>query len=392
LPSGVHMSIEIHPEVSRFTLPAGLAGVLRPELPVVAAQISAAIEATDAGFDTQPLRMGVGEALRQFVDEIELQRRERPRRLFFNFGRTEMRAGRPLAGLLEAYRLGGRLAWRRFAAAGRAADVPPETLHLLAEAVFGWIAELSDQSAAGYDSERSAAASAAQLRRERVVRLLVGEPAVDGAVVEAAAGQAPWPLPASLAACAVADEGGRLLAALPSGVIAAPRGELLCVCVPDPGARARELARLLEDRGLTGVLGPAGPWRRCAVSWRRAVAAHTLVQRGVIARPAALIHADDHPELLLLAADPELAADLAARRLAPLAGLTPAQRARFTATLGAWLAHRGALAPMAAELGVHPQTVRYRVARLRDLFGAALEDPQGRLQLELALRARAVAG
>jgi DNA-binding PucR family transcriptional regulator len=36
--------------------------------------------------------------------------------------------------------------------------------------------------------------------------------------------------------------------------------------------------------------------------------------------------------------------------------------------------------------------VRYRVARLRELFGeAALEDPRTRFQLELALRARALA-
>jgi DNA-binding PucR family transcriptional regulator len=41
----------------------------------------------------------------------------------------------------------------------------------------------------------------------------------------------------------------------------------------------------------------------------------------------------------------------------------------------------------AAELFVHPQTVRYRLGRLRDLFGAALEDPDARFELELALRA-----
>jgi DNA-binding PucR family transcriptional regulator len=33
--------------------------------------------------------------------------------------------------------------------------------------------------------------------------------------------------------------------------------------------------------------------------------------------------------------------------------------------------------------------VRYRLARLRELFGDALEDPDERFWLELALRARA---
>ena len=41
---------------------------------------------------------------------------------------------------------------------------------------------------------------------------------------------------------------------------------------------------------------------------------------------------------------------------------------------------------MAAELHVHPQTVRYRLARLRERFGDALDDPSARFELALALR------
>jgi DNA-binding PucR family transcriptional regulator len=36
---------------------------------------------------------------------------------------------------------------------------------------------------------------------------------------------------------------------------------------------------------------------------------------------------------------------------------------------------------------VHPQTVRYRMAQLRDLFGARLDDHDARFELALALRA-----
>ena len=45
---------------------------------------------------------------------------------------------------------------------------------------------------------------------------------------------------------------------------------------------------------------------------------------------------------------------------------------------------------MAADLHVHPQTVRYRLARLRELLGDALDDPEARFELEVVLRARAV--
>ncbi|SEL13529.1 helix-turn-helix domain-containing protein [Streptacidiphilus jiangxiensis] len=42
---------------------------------------------------------------------------------------------------------------------------------------------------------------------------------------------------------------------------------------------------------------------------------------------------------------------------------------------------------MAAELGVHPQTVRYRMRTLERLFGSRLENGEERLGIEVALRA-----
>ena len=44
------------------------------------------------------------------------------------------------------------------------------------------------------------------------------------------------------------------------------------------------------------------------------------------------------------------------------------------------------MARVAAELHVHPQTVRYRLARLRERLGSALDDPAARFELALALR------
>ena len=99
--------------------------------------------------------------------------------------------------------------------------------------------------------------------------------------------------------------------------------------------------------------------------------------------------ASDHMLELLVHRDPDLAGELAARSLRALDGLSPVTRGRLEQTLRSWLEHRGAAAAVAAELHIYRQTVRYRLARLRELFGAALEDPAGRLEIELALRARA---
>jgi DNA-binding PucR family transcriptional regulator len=39
---------------------------------------------------------------------------------------------------------------------------------------------------------------------------------------------------------------------------------------------------------------------------------------------------------------------------------------------------------------VHPQTVRYRLRQIQELFGPVLAEPGARFELEVALRARAL--
>ena len=166
-----------------------------------------------------------------------------------------------------------------------------------------------------------------------------------------------------------------------SGAIGAGAGGLACVFVPDPDApgRRRQLEAALD--GQAAALGPTVAWAQAGASLRRAASALRLELRGT-----SLLIADEHLARLLLTADPGLGAELAATRLAPLHGLPEAQRARLTDTLAAWLDRPGQVQAVAAVLGVHPQTVRYRLGRLRELFGERLEDPEARFELGLALR------
>jgi DNA-binding PucR family transcriptional regulator len=113
------------------------------------------------------------------------------------------------------------------------------------------------------------------------------------------------------------------------------------------------------------------------------------VQEGAIEAPdGGLAIATDHPVAMLVNADRRLAGDIAAAALAPLADETPASRERLVETLSAWLAHRGRTEAVGAALHIHPQTVRYRMTRLRELYGDRLDDPDARFELELALRSR----
>ena len=101
--------------------------------------------------------------------------------------------------------------------------------------------------------------------------------------------------------------------------------------------------------------------------------------------------ADDHLVALALNGEPGALAVLSARRLAPFATLRTAQRESLLATLDAWLRHWGSRTAVSAELFVHPQTVSYRLSRLRELLGDDLDDPAVRFELHLVLAFRETA-
>jgi DNA-binding PucR family transcriptional regulator len=105
---------------------------------------------------------------------------------------------------------------------------------------------------------------------------------------------------------------------------------------------------------------------------------------------AGVVHVEDHLATLILRADEGLAKSLVGKRLRPLLELPDADRERLLETLRAWLDHQRHTPAVAAELHVHPQTVRYRIAKLRDLLGDTLETPEGRFELQMALRARRI--
>jgi hypothetical protein len=384
------------------SLPPEVARALRPELPALADEIVRAVSEGVPDYARplegefgRALRAGVEEALGQFVAAVEdpESARRNGRQTYVDLGRAEMRAGRSLDALLAAYRIGARAAWRRLVAAGERAGLPPATLYSLAEAIFAYIDELSADSIEGYAREQAAQAGALQRRRQRLATLLVEDPPAPPAAVEAAAADAGWPLPRALAALAVeGEEADRLAARLGPEALVAPLPSLTLVVLPDPAApgRRRELAAAL--RGRRAALGPGTGWHEAGLSFARAHRVLELVREGAVEEAGPLAVAEEHQLALVLGGDRRLANDLAERALAPLEGETELSRERLGSTLDAWLRHRGRTEEVARALHVHPQTVRYRLARLRELFGERLDSPDGRFELELALRARRLVG
>jgi PucR C-terminal helix-turn-helix domain len=375
-------------------LPASVADLMEPELDAITDEILATI-AREVPEYARPLegsfgrgvRTGVTEALRQFVELIRSPSGARGpgREVYVALGRGELRQGRTLDSLQSAYRVGARVAWRRVATAAREAGVDAEVLSLLAESIFAFIEELSADSVEGYAEARSHLEGERRRRQRELVLLLLRDPPADEADVRAAAGAVGWRLPASAAVIACAEEDlDRIVRRLPPDTLVAALDAEGCVVVPDPAGpgRAAEIDRALERR--PAAVGPAVALAELGASWALARLALRAADAGALPAP---VRADDVLVDLMLFDAGTLADRLAARRLAPLAELTPKARRRMEDTALAYVREGGNAAAMARALDLHPQTVRYRLGRLRDLLGDQLEDPDARLELELALRA-----
>ena len=394
-------------------LPESVADLIEGEIEPISAEILESI-AREIPEYARPLdgrfgrgiRRGVGEALAQFVAVVRDPDagRDSGREVYLALGRGEQRAGRTLDSLQAAYRIGARVAWRRFADACRRADVGAEPLSLLAEAVFAYIDELAADSVEGFAQAQAEVEDVRRRRRRQLVALLLGDPPADATDLAAGARAARWEVPAGLAALACPEEAlARVARRLPPEALTTVVDGEGCVLLPDPEGpgRAEALARAAAEARV--ALGPTVAPTAASESWALALALLRAESAGAVAAPrrgdrkrrdggAAPLRVDEHLASLLLFESRDLAGRIAARHLAPLADLTPKARGRMRETALAHLRHDGNAVAMAAEMHVHPQTARYRIARLRELLGDQLDDPDARFELELALRAGTAGG
>jgi PucR-like helix-turn-helix protein/diguanylate cyclase with GGDEF domain len=376
-------------------LEPSVADVIEPELEAVTGEILETIAAEVPEY-ARPLegafgrgiRRGVGEALSQFVALVRDPEAGRApgREVYVALGRGELRQGRTLDSLQAAYRVGARVAWRRFARAGRRAKLDAEVLSLLAEAIFAYLDELSADSVEGYAEAQSEIADMRRRRQRELVEQLMRDPPAEDADVRAAAKAAGWKPPRSVAPLACAGGAiSHLARDLPADVLVTELDHVGCVLVPDPDGPGRGAALERAAAGVVAALGPTCGLSGLRESWLLAKSTLQAIDAEAIAS-AGLVRVDRHLGDMLLFEGRDLVARIAARRLDPLDPLTPRSRARMEETALAYLRHRGNAVAMAADLHLHPQTVRYRLQRLRELLGDQLEDPDGRFELELALR------
>ena len=304
--------------------------------------------------------------------------------LFEALGREQWRRDQPVRPLLSAYQLGGRVTWRRIAAVAVRLTLPAEALVALAEAVFRLVDEISAATISGYVDEQAQSATERERLRDVLAERLLSDRA-DSAVVARAAHAAGWPLPAEAAVVLLRpdDEPGReVVARMTPSALLLRHTPVPGAILPDPDAPGHRWRLAAQLRGTTAVVGPTVPLAQLPESARVAQVAAQTFDLGSGHGP---VFAADHLDAIIVHRDRRLLDALREAQLRPLAAATPASRAVLRQTLRSWLVHMGNRRAVSEELGVHPQTVRYRLARVRELFGPALDDPAARLRLLLAL-------
>ncbi|BBC96868.1 MULTISPECIES: PucR family transcriptional regulator [Streptomyces] len=135
------------------------------------------------------------------------------------------------------------------------------------------------------------------------------------------------------------------------------------------------------------VVGMAGGWAAASAGLRHAAETATAAQ-GLSDRPWYDARRLDIDLLLWRLRDhPDLAA-FVDRAIGPLRDHDRRSKPPLLPTLETYLAHAGRKAETARELHLNRQTLYNRLARIGELLGTDLDDPQTVLALSLALRAR----
>jgi hypothetical protein len=405
-------------------VPPQVADQIRPLVPDLAEQMVSEISTavteyarlTDPAY-ARTLRLGAETAIAGFADRIAWPHAPRPRlaETFYMIGKVEAAEGRSLEMLQAALRAGARVIMHWLTSAAYRAVIPAEALGLLAEALLIHIDELASFSAAGYDQVQARAAEETARRRHRLITLLLTDPAPADAIA-AQASLAGWRLPRLVSVVLLSGPGtgpngpaaerqapdrlaphrlapDRLALhrlALPAEVLVDLDRPRPCLIMPDPDGPGRR--RMLEQAlaGVRAAAGPAVPVTAAATSLQWAAETLALFP-GPAPAGHRLVHCDDHLTEIVLRRGQDALGRLTRLRLAPLSRVAVSRRKALADTLLAWLQTRS-IGQTADQLHIHRQTARYRMNQIRAMFGPALDDPDIRFELELALRAVSVRG
>lgn len=375
-------------------LPREIATGMRPHLANLAGDMMAEIQRQVPEFAHPDLdrvhRLAVEGALHQFMNLIEDPESswEKIAEVYRGIGAWEADGGRGLDALQQALRTGARVAWRRVCEQADTLRLSQHELGILAEAIFLFLDEIAAAASEGYLTASERAAGEKERRRRRLLDLLLTDPPPATEAVTEAARIAGWTLPRTVAGVALHERRADRFRppSLPPDVLVAADWHEPYLLLPDPDGPGRGGVLDSVCADWIVAVGPTVPTGDAAKSLGWAREALRLAERGIITADGP-VRCADHEATMVVFRDEDFIRTVAETRLAPLLALRPAQRERLAETLLACLQRAFNANEAAERLHIHPQTVRYRLRQLEELFGDRLYDPGRQMALEMALHA-----
>ena len=315
---------------------------------------------------------------------------------FRSNGASRAAEGRPLPLVLRAYRVSG-LAIYDYVVRHPASRLTAQDERNFARLTMAFVDQLSNEVTIGYvEATGQLASQQGRARREFLEDLLAGRLLAAAEVAERAAtlGLRLPQRPSLIVAAPKLGDGSLLVdqaraALLEIGQVSreVPRWQLLTrgqlVLIIDEDADGVAIEHSLSAAGLRAVTVDVGDLTELAGAYQRARKIHELMLSAII--PAELTISSDEALVLSLLArmrEEGLAEQVTA---AVLGDLRAPAHAVLLETLDAYFVTGNAVSA-AQRLGLHPQSMRYRLGRVRELTGRDPAQGWDRFVLELALR------
>ncbi|AYJ47981.1 PucR family transcriptional regulator [Rhodococcus sp. P1Y] len=297
-------------------------------------------------------------------------------------GRLKADQGVPLAALLHAFRLGGRLVWEELM--NRSEGEAPRELLEMAAQVWALIDVASDAAAEAYRVAVDARAEQDADARTRLVRALFADHGTDSAFVADA-----------LRTFRIPDRGSFVVVSADSrcadisepGVDAvwdsAVDGVVGLLFAQSHGKLESALDGIADEGGNVGISAVF----TAAVGIPKAVEQARSARRCAPVNDAPATRYDAVPIPLLLVDRPEGGLIAAKQILGSLLDLPEDERTSLLSTLDAWFEAKGSTAEASNRLHYHRNTVLYRLRRIGELTGRDFLNPVHSAELFVGLRA-----
>jgi hypothetical protein len=381
---------DIPPEIAAYMQP-GISSLVDEMVTAIALEVPEYARPLDGAYSAM-IRRGVSQSVRQFVGRVAnpVAPRGETAEFFRRIGRIEAAEGRSLEPFQASLRIGARVAWNRLHQTAARTQMDLASFAAIGEAIFLHLDEIAAAVAEGFAQAQAETAGERERGRRRLLDLLFADPPASPDAIADQALAAGWRLPGRVAAVVLEDPGRQDFVPLPSMppevlVDMSRREPRLLVPDADGPGRTEFIRRGL--RGWRAAVGPAVPLNLAADSLRWASQALALGKRGVLPWEDGVVWCAAYMPQLVMFSDEALLRRFREGTLTPLSGLPQARQDRLAETALAWLQCWGNASAAARRLHVHPQTIRYRMRQVRELFGADLREPDRRFALEVALRA-----